>query len=224
MAKLSWDGTGERIYETGVDHGVLYKKSGDNQPYGSATPWNGLTAVNESPSGAEATKLWADNINYVTMYSAEEYSCTIEAYTYPEEFEECDGSKQLAPGVYMGQQTRKPFGFSYRSLIGNDEDGLDYGYELHLIYNLMAKPSERSRSTTNDSPEAVTFSWECDSTPINVASLSNVKPTCQITIKSTDIDPGKLALLEDALYGTNSSSAYLPTPDEVIALIGATTA
>ena len=223
MSKLTWDGTGERIYETGVDHGVLYKKSGSHA-YGSATPWNGLTAVNESPSGAEATKLWADNIQYVTMYSAEEYACTIEAYTYPEEFEECDGSKQLAPGVYMGQQTRKPFGFSYRSLIGNDEDGLDYGYELHLIYNLMAKPSERSRSTTNDSPEAVQFSWECDSTPVAVNSLSDAKPTCQITVKSTDIDAGKLAALEDALYGTNGSDAYLPTPDEVIAIIGATTA
>lgn len=223
MSKITWDGTGERIYETGVDHGVLYTKT-VSHPFGSAVAWNGLTAVNESPSGAEATKLWADNINYATMYSAEEYSCTIEAYTYPDEFEECDGSRQLAPGVYMGQQTRKPFGFSYRSLIGNDEDGLDYGYELHLIYNLMAKPSERSRSTTNDSPEAVTFSWECDSTPINVASLSTAKPTCQITIKSTDLDPAKLAILEDALYGTGGTSAYLPTPDEVIALIGATTA
>lgn len=220
---LTWDGTGDKIYESGVDHGVLYKKSASHA-YGSATPWNGLTAVNESPSGAEATKLWADNIQYATMYSAEEYACTIEAYTYPEEFEECDGSKQLAPGVYMGQQNRKPFGFSYRSLIGNDEDGLDHGYELHLIYNLMAKPSERSRSTTNDSPEAVQFSWECDSTPVAVNSLTGVKPTCQITIKSTDVDKAALTALENALYGTASEEAYLPTPDEVIALIGATTA
>lgn len=219
MSKLTWDGTGERIYESGVDHGVLYKKTASHA-FGEATPWNGLTAVNESPSGAEATKLWADNMNYATMYSAEEYACTIEAYTYPDEFEECDGSKQLAPGVYMGQQTRKPFGFSYRSLIGNDEEGLDYGYELHLIYNLMAKPSERSRSTTNDSPEAVTFSWECDSTPIAVTKINNVKPTCQITIKSTDVNSAKLTLLENALYGTDGDDAYLPTPDEVIELLG----
>lgn len=223
MSALVWDNTGEKLFESGVDHGVLYRHNGDSK-YANAYVWNGLTAVNESPSGAEPTDLWADNIKYATMRSAEEYSVTIEAYTYPEEFRECDGSVEIAPGVYAGQQNRKPFGFSYRSLIGNDEEGLDFGYQLHLVYGLTASPSERSRETVNDSPDAITFSWECESTPISANIGTVTKPVSEITIDSTKVEATALKALEDVLYGTSSSEGRLPLPEEVATIMGGTTA
>ena len=218
MAKLVWDQTGERLYETGVDHGVLYPIN----PEGEYTPgvaWNGLTGVTESPSGAEATDLYADNIKYLSMRSAETYGCTIEAYTYPEEFEQCDGSATLATGVTIGQQARKVFGFCYRTLIGNDVDGQEHGYKLHLVYGATASPSERAYATVNDSPEAITFSWEVTTTPVNVADL---KPTACITIDSTKADPDCLAALEKVLYGSDeptTGTPRLPLPDEVKTLM-----
>ncbi len=218
MAKLVWDQTGERLYETGVDHGVLYPINSEGK-YTPGVAWNGLTGVTESPSGAEATDLYADNIKYLSMRSAETYGCTIEAYTYPEEFEQCDGSATLATGVTIGQQARKVFGFCYRTLIGNDVDGQDHGYKLHLVYGATASPSERAYATVNDSPEAITFSWEVTTTPVNVADL---KPTACITIDSTKADPDCLAALEAVLYGTDeptTGTPRLPLPDEVKTLM-----
>lgn len=226
MSKLAWDQTGEKLYETGVDRGVLYLL-GSNNTYDAGYAWNGLTAVNDSPEGAEATKLYADNKVYATMMSEEEYKGTIEAYTYPEQFEECDGSREVAPGVYAGQQNRKTFGFSYRSLIGNDSEGTDHGYKLHLVYGLLASPSERDHSTINDSPEAETMSWETTSTPVEVATMVNgkkLKPVSTLIIDSTKTDADKLAALEDILYGTAEAEPKLPLPDEVIALVGTTSA
>lgn len=216
MSRIEWDKSGEKLYETGVDRGVLYPQVGATYPVG--VPWNGLTAVSESPSGAEANKLYADNIKYLTLLSAEEFAFTIEAYTYPEEFGECDGSAEIAPGVYAGQQSRKPFGFCYRTLLGNDTDSTSHGYKLHLIYNSLASPSEKSYSSVNDSPEAITFSWECDATPVNVTGF---KPTASLTIDSTKCDETKLKALEDALYGTAEAEAYLPLPDEVMTMLKA---
>lgn len=218
MAKLVWDQTGERLYETGVDHGVLYPINSEGK-YTPGVAWNGLTGVTESPSGAEATDLYADNIKYLSMRSAETYGCTIEAYTYPEEFEQCDGSATLAAGVTIGQQARKVFGFCYRTLIGNDVDGQDHGYKLHLVYGATASPSERAYATVNDSPEAITFSWEVTTTPVNVTDL---KPTACITIDSTKADPDCLAALEAVLYGTDeptTGTPRLPLPDEVKTLM-----
>lgn len=197
MAKISWDDTGKRFYETGVDHGVLYP-IGVSGVYDNGVAWNGLTAVTESPSGAEATALYADNIKYLNLLSTEEFGATIEAYTYPDEFAECDGSAILAEGVTVGQQTRKIFGLSYRTQVGNDVDGQEHGYKLHLIYGAQASPSEKSYATINDSPEAITFSWEVTTTPVNVTGF---KPTASITIDSRTADPDCLAALEDALYG-----------------------
>lgn len=223
MAKLVWDQTGERLYETGVDRGVLYPINSEGK-YTPGVAWNGLTGVTESPSGAEATDLYADNIKYLSMRSAETYGCTIEAYTYPEEFEQCDGSATLATGVTIGQQARKVFGFCYRTLIGNDVDGQDHGYKLHLVYGATASPSERAYATVNDSPEAITFSWEVTTTPVNVDGL---KPTACITIDSTKADPDCLAALEEVLYGKDAGAegtpaavpARLPLPDEVKTLM-----
>ena len=218
MAKLVWDQTGERLYETGVDHGVLYPINSEGK-YTPGVAWNGLTGVTESPSGAEATDLYADNIKYLSMRSAETYGCTIEAYTYPEEFEQCDGSATLATGVTIGQQARKVFGFCYRTLIGNDVDGQEHGYKLHLVYGATASPSERAYATVNDSPEAITFSWEVTTTPVNVADL---KPTACITIDSTKADPDCLAALEKVLYGSDeptTGTPRLPLPDEVKTLM-----
>ena len=223
MSALVWDNIGDKLFESGVDHGVLYRHDGDAR-YANAYVWNGLTAVNETPSGAEPTDLWADNIKYATMRSAEEFSITIEAYTYPEEFRECDGSVEVAPGVYAGQQGRKSFGFSYRTLIGNDEDGLDHGYQLHLVYGLTASPSERSYATVNDSPDAITFSWECESTPVGTSMSSLGKPVSVITIDSTKVTEGALKNLEDVLYGTVSTNGRLPLPEEVVSIMGGTTA
>ena len=218
MAKLVWDQTGERLYETGVDRGVLYPINSEGK-YTPGVAWNGLTGVTESPSGAEATDLYADNIKYLSMRSAETYGATIEAYTYPEEFEQCDGSATLATGVTIGQQARKIFGFCYRTLIGNDVDGQDHGYKLHLVYGATASPSERAYATVNDSPEAITFSWEIATTPVSVSGL---KPTASITIDSTKADPDCLAALEKVLYGSDEPTAgtpRLPLPDEVKTLM-----
>lgn len=216
MSKLEWDKTGERYYETGTKKGVLYVQ-GENGVYPKGVAWNGLTAISESPSGAEATALYADDIKYLNLISAEDFGATIEAYTYPDEFAECDGSAELVPGVMIGQQKRKTFGLSYVTVLGNDTDGNDYGYKIHLIYGAMAAPSERSYATVNDSPEAITLSWELTTTPVNVTGF---KPTAHLEINSTKVDPEKLAALEAILYGTESEEARLPLPDEIVTLIG----
>lgn len=218
--KLVWDKTGEHYYETGVKNGVLYPMSASGT-YPKGVAWNGLTAITESPSGAEATALYADDIKYLNLMSNEEFGATVEAYTYPDEFAECDGSASLAEGVYIGQQARKTFGLCYRTTLGNDAKGNDYGYKLHIIYGAMASPSEKAYSTINDSPDAITFSWELSTTPVAVA---NFKPTASLTIDSTKVDPKKLAALEEILYGkdgtgedhsTGAVDPRLPLPDEI---------
>lgn len=209
--KIEWDKTGERLFETGIDHGVLYPQAaGGTYPKGVA--WNGLTAVTESSSGAEPTPLYADNIKYLNLMSLEEFGFTIEAYMYPDEFAECNGESELAQGVTVGQQKRKAFGMSYRTLVGNDVDGDSHGYKLHLIYGALAAPSEMARNTINDNPEAATMSWECSTTPVTV---DNFKPTSHIIIDSTKADPTKLAELEKKLYGDSAGEATLPLPNEV---------
>lgn len=213
MAVLTWDQTGEKLYETGVQKGVLYPM--DGAVYGKGVAWNGLTAVNETPSGAESTKLYADDIKYLDIRSAEEFGATIEAYSSPEEFDACDGTAELADGVNIGQQNRKGFGFCYRSTIGNDTEYNNYGYKLHIIYGLTASPSERSYSTVNDSPEAATLSWEVSSTPVNVAGF---KPTSIVTINSKKIVPAALKEIEDALYGTVEVEPKILLPDEIKAI------
>lgn len=216
MAKLVWDKTGERFYETGVKKGVLYPQ-GPGGTYPKGVAWNGLISVTESPSGAEVTPIYADNIKYVNLISAEEFGATIEAYTYPDEFAQCDGSAEIAKGVMIGQQSRKPFGLSYVTTLGNDVDGDDYGYKIHIIYGALASPSEKGYSTINDSPEAITFSWEITTTPVEVTGY---KPTACVTIDSTKVDPAKLAALEEILYGSEEGSdPRLPLPDEIIALL-----
>lgn len=215
MSKLVWDKTGERFYETGVNQGVLYPQ-GINGTYPLGVAWNGLTAVTESPTGAEITPLYADNIKYLNLISAEEFGATIEAYTYPDDFAQCDGSAEIADGVMIGQQNRKVFGLSYKTTLGNDADGTDYGYKLHLIYGALAAPSEKGYSSINDSPEAITFSWEVTTTPVSVAGF---KPTASITIDSTKADKTKLAALEAILYGDEESEPRLPLPDEVATLM-----
>lgn len=215
MPKLKWDQTGERLYETGVDKVVLFPMESTGQ-YGAGVAWNGITAVNESPSGAEPTALYANNGKYLNLISNEDFAATIEAYTYPDEFEECDGSKEIAPGVVIGQQKRKVFGLAYRSLIGNDVDGNDHGYKLHLVYGCLAAPSENNHSTVNDSPEAGTMSWSVSTTPVEVA---DAKPTATVTIDSTKADKTKLKKLEDMLYGTEQTESKLPLPAEVITLM-----
>lgn len=217
MSKLVWDQTGERYYETGVKQGVLYPQ-GEGGTYPKGVAWNGLTAVTESPSGAEPSPLYADDIKYLNLVSAEEFGATVEAYTYPKEYEQCDGSAEIAPGVSIGQQTRKPFGMAYKTTLGNDVNGNDYGYKLHLIYNALASPSEKAYATINDSPEAITFSWEITTTPVSVAGF---KPTANLTIDSTKVDAEKLAALEDILFGTEEAEPRLPLPDEVASLMKA---
>lgn len=216
MAKIVWDQTGSRLYETGTKNGVLYPQVEGAYPAGVA--WNGLTAVTQSPSGAEPTPLYADDIKYLELMSNEEFGCTIEAYTYPVEFEACDGSAELAPGVSIGQQTRQAFGLAYKTVIGNDVKGNDFGYKLHLIYGCKAAPSEKSYATINDSPEAITFSWEVTTTPVAVTGF---KPTAYICIDSTKVDVSKLTALEAALFGTESEEAHLPLPDEVATMMKA---
>ena len=212
--KLSWDNSGERLYETGVKNGVLYVQNAGKYPKGVA--WNGLTAVTESPSGAEATPLYADDIKYLELTSEEEFGGTIEAYTYPDEFAECDGSAELATGVKISQQKRKAFGLVYKTTLGNDEEGNDHGYKLHLVYGCKAAPSEKAYATINDSPEAITFSWEFTTTPV---AVTGHKPTAHIEIDSTKADPTCLAALEAKLFGTETDEPQLPLPDEVKTLM-----
>lgn len=219
MAKLVWDKTGDRLYETGVKNGVLYIPTAG--VYSKGVAWNGLTAVTESPSGAEATALYADDTKYLSLMSAEEFGATIEAYTYPDEFAACDGSAELAGGVMIGQQKRSTFGLCYKTTIGNDTEGNEHGYKLHIIYGALAKPSERAYASINDSPEAITFSWEITTTPVNV---TGAKPTASLVIDSTKADPSKLAALEDILYGKDGepgNEPRLPLPDEIKTLMTA---
>lgn len=215
MAKLVWDNTGEKRYETGVDRGVLYVQRDGAYPAGVV--WNGLTAVSESPSGAEPTPLYADNIKYLNLMSAEEFNATIEAYDSPEEFDECDGTKEIIPGMSVGQQKRSTFGFCYRTLIGNDTKGTNYGYKIHIVYGALAAPSEKGYQSVNDSPEAITFSWEISTTPVPVTGGD---PTSTVVIDSTIVDEAKLKLLEDELYGTTEKEAHLPLPDEIATILG----
>ena len=221
MSKIVWDQTGERLYETGVEKGVLYPYS--NSAYAAGVAWNGLTAVSESSSGAEPTALYADNIKYLNLMSNEEFGATIEAYTYPDEFAACDGSASIATGVVIGQQKRSTFGLSYVTKLGNDTDGVDYGYKIHLIYGALASPSEKGYATVNDSPEAITLSWEVSTTPIEVPGF---KPTASVTIDSTKVNSTELEALERILYGVNASAAgvtpavtatepRLPLPEEL---------
>lgn len=223
MSVLQWDGTGERLYETGVDHGVLYQidEIGD---YVTGVPWNGLTAVTDSPSGAESNKTYADNIEYLNLLSLEVWGATIEAYTYPDEFGQNDGTAEPTPGVLLSQQRRRTFGFCWRTRLGNDVEGTDYGYKLHLAWGCLAAPSEKAYATINDTPEAITFSWEVSTTPVAVGTLSGTeyKPTAKITIDSTKVDPVKLAALEAVLYGTVSTDAELPLPADVYAIMATT--
>lgn len=216
MSKIVWDAIGEHTFETGVRNGVLYLKDSDGA-YNTGVAWNGLTSVSESPEGAEPTDLYADDIKYLTLMSAENFKATIEAYTYPVEFEECDGSAAIAKGVVIGQQTRKPFGLCYRTAIGNDTDGNEHGYKLHIVYGCQASPSEKQYSTINDSPDAVTFSWEVNTTPVNVTGK---KPAATLTIDSTKADKTKLTALEAILYGSEQNEPRLPLPDEIVTLMG----
>lgn len=215
MSKIVWDAVGEHIFETGVRNGVLYLKDAQGA-YSTGVAWNGLTSVSESPEGAEPTDLYADDIKYLTLMSAENFKATIEAYTYPDEFAECDGSATIADGVTIGQQSRKPFGLCYRTAIGNDTDGNEHGYKLHIVYGCQASPSEKQYSTINDSPEAITFSWEVSTTPVNV---NGKKPTATLIIDSTKVDKSKLTALEAILYGSESVEPRLPLPDEIATLM-----
>ena len=211
FAPLVWDETGKKLFETGVSNVALYPQD-TTGVYGAGVAWNGVTNISESPSGAEATTLWANNGKYLNLYSVEEYASSIEAYTYPDEFAECDGSAEIAKGVSIGQQTRKSFGLAYKTLIGSDTDGNDHGYKLHLVYGCKAAPSERSHATVNDSPEALSFSWEISTTPV---SVTGHKPTASVEIDSTKVNAEKLAAFEKILFGSDTAAARLPLPDEV---------
>ena len=219
MVALAWHETGDKQYELGVDKGVFYPLNAATSAYDNAYAWNGLISVTESPSGAEVTKNYADNDVYMSLMSAEEFAATVEAYNYPDEFALVDGTAEPVPGLYVGQQPRKPFGLSYRTKVGNDSKGMDAGYKIHLIYNAMAAPSEKAYSTVNDSPEATTFSWELSTTPINAGDV--LKSTAQLTINSLKVSAAKLKALEDILYGTTTMQARLPLPTEVIGLLSA---
>lgn len=214
MAMITWDDTGKRFFETGLDRGVLYVM--EDGAYGKGVAWNGLTSVSESPEGAELTELWADGIKYANMRSAEDMKATVEAYTYPEEFEACDGTATLAPGVTVGQQKRATFALCYRTLVGNDQEGTEKGYKIHIIYGATVSPSQKQYQTVNDSPEAITFSWELSTTPVSVTGL---KTTALVVIDSTKIDAAKLKLIEDKLYGTTDAEPAVLLPDEITALI-----
>ena len=215
MARLIWDEVGQRFFETGVKNGVLYVQDNDGS-YKNGVVWNGLTAVTESPSGAEETPLYADDVKYLTLRSAEEFGATVEAYTYPEEFEQCDGSAAIAAGVTIGQQARRAFGLCYRTSVGNDIQGQNYSYKLHLIYGCTVAPSEKSYSTINDNPEAITFSWELSTVPVPVDGFS---PTASLVIDASKVDEGKMALLEDALFGDESNEAKLLLPNEIMEML-----
>lgn len=212
--KLVWDKTGERLYETGVSQCALYVQEAGAYPKGVA--WNGITGVTESPSGAEASPIYADDIKYLNLMSTEEFGATIEAYMYPDEFEECDGTAAIAKGVTIGQQKRKTFGLCYKTIVGNDTESNEHGYKLHIIYGALAAPSEKAYATVNDSPEAITFSWEVSTTPVNV---TGAKPTASLCIDSTKANADKLAKLEDILYGSTEKEARLPLPDEIAELM-----
>jgi len=214
MTVLTWDQVGERYYETGVDRGVLYIPNAG--VYDTGVAWNGLTTVTESPSGAETTALYADNIKYLNLVSVEEFGGTIEAFTYPTEFGQCDGTAAPATGVAIAQQNRKPFGLSYRTRIGNDVTGDELGYKIHLVYGALAAPSEKAYATINDSPEAITFSWAFTTTPVSIAGL---KPSALITIDSTKVSAADLIAIENALYGTGGTDPRLPLPDEIISIV-----
>lgn len=216
MARITWDNIGERLFETGVDHGVLYVMGATG--YEDGVAWNGLVSVAQSPEGAEASAQYADNIKYLNIISAEEFKGTIEAFTYPDEFGVCEGSVEVAPGVLIGQQNRSQFGLVYRTKIGNDVVGQDFGYKLHIVYGALAAPSEKTHQTINESPEATTFSWEFSTTP---APVTDHRPTAHLEINSTKVAAAKLTALEDLLFGTVAEGATLPTPDEVIALVEA---
>ena len=218
MSRITWDNVGEHYYETGVRNCVLYPyvKGTQNDGYTHGVAWNGITSITESPSGADETKLWADDIKYLSMRAAEEFGGTIEAYTYPDEFAECDGSVALATGAYIGQQPRKVFGICYRTVYGNDTELENHGYKLHLVYGATASPSQKGHQTVNDSPDAITFSWEFSTTPVPV---KDHKPTALLTIDTTKTTSTGLKALEDALYGTDNKEAYLPLPDEVVTLL-----
>lgn len=215
MSKIVWDKTGERKFETGVDHGVLYPMD-EKGAYSKGVAWNGLSAVNESPSGAEATPVYADNIKYLNLMSVEEFNASIEAYTYPDEFEECQGNVEVVPGVLIAQQDHKPFGFSYRTLIGNDTEGQSHGYKLHLVYGAQAAPTERAYATVNDAPEAMALSWEVSTTPVEVPGF---KPSATMVIDSTKTSAEKMAAIEAILYGSDETEARLPLPAEVIEIL-----
>lgn len=215
MSKLVWDQSGKRLYETGVDHGALYPIQ-TGGVYSKGVAWNGLTAVTESPSGADVNDIYADNMKYLGLVGAEKFGATVEAYTYPDEFAECDGSVELVKGATIGQQNRKVFGMVYRTVIGNDVDGNEHGYKLHLIYGATAAPSEKAYNTINEDPEAITFSWELSTTPVNVTGH---KPTASLTIDSTKADPTKLAELEKILFGDTETEPRLPLPDEIAQLL-----
>lgn len=218
MPKIVWDEAGKRLYETGCDHAVLYPIQADGT-YSKGVAWNGLTGVTESPSGAETTSIYADNIKYANLISTEEFGATIEGYMYPDEFAECDGSVEMMPGMFAGQQTRKVFGLSYRTVLGNDVSLNEYGYKLHLVYGCSAAPSERGYSTINDSPEAATLSWELTTTPVNISTLvdgKKLKPTSILTFDSTKFDSTFMTKLEEVLYGTETEEPRLPLPDEII--------
>lgn len=216
MTALTWDQVGERFYETGVDHGVLFLPNEVGE-YDEGYAWNGLTTVTESPSGAESNPTYADNIKYLNLLSLEEFGATVEAYTYPDEFGQCDGTATPEPGIYLGQQGRRSFGLAFRTLLGNDLDGTDHGYKLHLVYGALAAPSEKAYATINDSPEAITFSWEITTSPV---AVTGHKPTALLVIDSTKVDPDALIALEEIIYGSVGDDARLPLPDEVIALVG----
>lgn len=218
MTALVWDKVGSRFYETGVDRGVLYIPDSAGA-YNSGFAWNGLTTVTEKPSGADANPQYADNIKYLNLVAAEQFGATIEAFTYPNEFAQCDGTAEPAPGVSVGQQTRKTFGLAFRTRLGNDIDGSDYGYKIHLIYGALAAPTEKAYATINDSPEALSFSWDVSTTPVDVPGL---KPTSQLVIDSTKVDAAKLSQLEATLYGTAGVDPRLPSPGDVIALFTGT--
>lgn len=218
MAVINWDASTKHFYETGVKHGVLYVQDSDGS-YPLGVAWNGLSSITESPSGAEATAIYADDIKYLNIYSAEEFGATIEAYTYPDEFAVCDGSDELADGILLGQQGRKAFGLCYRTALGNEIEGSDYGYKLHIIYGCMASPSEKQYQTINDSPEAISFSWEVKTTPVNVTGK---KPVSSLVIDSKTVGATKMAKIEAALYGTATEDPYLPTPDQILTLISGT--
>lgn len=213
--RLTWDDAGKRLYETGVKQGVLYPQD-DNGAYPKGVAWNGLTAVTESPEGAEPTPLYADDIKYLNLLSTEEFKATVEAYTYPDEFAECDGSGSLVEGVTIGQQDRKTFGLSYRTSLGNDVKGNEYGYKLHIVYGCLAAPSEKAYATVNDSPEAITFSWEVSTTPVNVTGF---KPTASLVLDSVKLGVAKMKAIEDVLYGSSAAEARLPLPDEIKSII-----